>query len=70
MPRFPWNTVKGWKVSSRADGSILIEPDYIHPWKGNKEGGGPGLFTRMALADWCLHRLSKRRQPNNTLGAN
>jgi hypothetical protein len=59
--RFPWDTVKGWKVSSLANGNLLIEPDYIHPYKGPEEGGGPGLFTRMALADWCLNRLCKRR---------
>ena len=67
-PRFPWDTVKGWSVTSRADGTMLIEPDYIHPYKGPDEGGGPGLFTRMKLADWCLNRLCKRAdsrvQPN------
>lgn len=63
--RFPWNVVKGWSVSSRADGSLLIEPDYINPRRGPDEGGGPGLFTRLALATWCLERLTKRRLPNN-----
>jgi len=59
--RFPWNVVKGWSVTSRADGSLLVEPDYINPYRGPEEGGGPGLFTRMALADWILNRLTKRR---------
>lgn len=63
MARFPWDTVKSWKVSSLANGHLLIEPDYIHPYRGPKEGGGPGIFTRMALANWCLHRISKRRTP-------
>jgi len=58
---FPWDVVKGWSVTSRADGSLLIEPDYINPYRGPEEGGGPGMFTRMALADWCLQRLTKRR---------
>ena len=59
--RFPWDTVKGWKVSSLANGNMLIEPDYINPYKGPEEGGGPGLFTRLAMADWILNRLCKRR---------
>ncbi len=59
--RFPWNVVKGWSVTSRADGSLLIEPDYINPYRGPVEGGGPGILTLMALATWCLERLTKRR---------
>lgn len=58
---FPWDVVKGWSVTSRADGTLLIEPDYINPYRGPEEGGGPGLFTRMKLADWILHRLCKRK---------
>lgn len=64
--KFPWNIVKGFSVKSLANGNLLIEPDYINPWKGEEEGGGPGLFTRMELADWCQRRLSKRRQPDNS----
>jgi hypothetical protein len=64
---FPWNVVKGWKVSSLANGNLLVEPDYIHPYKGAEEGGGPGLFTRLALADWLLHRMTKRRRILNNL---
>lgn len=59
--RWPWCTVKGFKVTSRADGSLLIEPEYLNPNKGPEEGGGPGLFTRLALANWCEMRLRKRR---------
>ena len=40
---------------------MLVEPDYINPYKGPEEGGGPGIMTRMALADWILNRLTKRR---------
>lgn len=58
---FPWDVVKGWSVTSRVDGSMLVEPDYINPYKGPEEGGGPGIMTRMALADWILNRLTKRR---------
>jgi len=65
--RFPWDTVKGWAVTSRADGTLLIEPDYIDPYRGPDEGGGPGVMTRLALADWCLNRLCKQsRDARNT----
>lgn len=59
--RFPWNVVKGWKVSSLAGGKMLVEPDYIEPWRGEEEGGGPGLFTRLRIALWISERLVKRR---------
>lgn len=59
-PRFPWDVVKGWSVTSRADGTLLIEPDYIEPHDPEK-GGGPGVMTRLKLAAWCLDRLCKRR---------
>jgi hypothetical protein len=67
-PSFPWDTVKGWSVTSRADGTLLIEPDYIEPHDPEK-GGGPGVFTRLKLADWILNRLTKRRthQPKGNL---
>ena len=58
--RFPWNIVRSFKAVSCADGTIRLEPDYIKPWKGPEEGGGPGIFTRMALAAWCQQRLLKR----------
>lgn len=51
--RFPWNSVKGWTVKSLANGELIVQPDYIEP---------PGLFTRLKLADWMLHRLCKRQQ--------
>lgn len=67
--RFPWNTVKGWSVSSRADGTLLVEPHYdpevIKPYTP-EDGGGPGLFTRMRLADWVLNRLCKQQSPRNS----
>lgn len=59
--KFPWNVVKGWSVTSRADGSLLIKPEYVKPYKGSEEGGGPGMFTRMALTGWILNRITKRR---------
>lgn len=64
--RFPWKLVRGFKVKSCADGTLRVEPDYINPWKGPEEGGGPGLFTRMALATWVEHRLQKRRTSTST----
>jgi hypothetical protein len=60
--RFPWNLVKGWKVYSTANGHIVIEPDYINPWKGPELGGGPGMFTRMRLALWVSDRLMKSQE--------
>lgn len=57
---WPWTIVRSFKTASRADGSILIEPDYIRPYRGRDEGGGPGIFTRMLLAVWCEKRLAKR----------
>jgi hypothetical protein len=56
-------------VTSRADGTLLIEPVYRHPWKGPEEGGGPGLFTRIALAVWCENRLAKRGTRDSASGA-
>lgn len=56
---FPWDVVKGWSVTSRADGTLLVEPVYIEPYDP-ENGGGPGVMTRLALADWCLDRLHKR----------
>lgn len=58
--RFPWNVVRGFKVQSLANGNLLVEPDYIEPYRGPEEGGGPGLFTRMRLAAWCFKHISKR----------
>ena len=66
-PRFPWDTVKGWSVSSRADGTLLIEPDYIDKYDP-ENGGGPGLMTRLALATWYLDRLCKRASARNSRG--
>jgi hypothetical protein len=66
--KFPWNIVKGWSVSSLANGHILIEPDYIPaPYE---EGCSPiGVFTRIRLALWVSDRLVKRRTktPNASL---
>ena len=59
-PRFPWNIVSGFEVTSRADGTMLVEPNYIEPHDPEK-GGGPGVMTRVKLAMWCLDRISKRR---------
>lgn len=58
--KFPWNVVRGWKVSSLANGHILIEPDYIG--EPMEPGCSPvGLFTRLRLAIWIGDRLAKRR---------
>jgi hypothetical protein len=67
--RFPWNVVKGFSVESRADGTLLILPVYYNPRQSDEEGGGPGLFTRMALADWCFDRLQKRTRAASTSSA-
>ena len=58
--RWPWNVVKSFKVSSLADGNLLIEPDYHNPRISDEEGGGPGLFTRLSLAEWCAKKLARR----------
>lgn len=58
--RFPWNRVQGFTVKSLANGALLIEPTYTHPNRDPEEFGGPGLFTRLALAKWCEKRLAKR----------
>ena len=58
--RFPWTIIRGWNVSSLANGNILIEPDYIQP--PIEDGCAPvGLFTRLRLALWVSDRLVKRR---------
>ncbi|RPI19659.1 MAG: hypothetical protein EHM65_01215 [Acidobacteriales bacterium] len=58
--KFPWNIVKGWEVSSLANGEILIKPNYIP--KPYEAGCAPvGVFTRMRLALWVSDRLMKRR---------
>lgn len=59
--RFPWNVASAFKVESRADGTLLITPTYHHPYKGPEEGGGPGILTRLSLAEWCEGRLKRRR---------
>jgi len=58
--KFPWNIVRGWEVSSLANGHILIEPDYI-PAPYEKGYAPVGVFTRMRLALWVSDRLVKRR---------
>lgn len=58
--RWPWNVVKSFEVHSLANGNLTIKPVYWNPYKGPEEGGGPGLLTRMALAEWAEKRLSKR----------
>lgn len=52
-----------YRVLSCADGSLRIEPD----WPGEEyfdeeTGGGPGLFTRMALADHVERFLNGGRR--------
>lgn len=49
--RFPWNAVKGWSVSSLANGNMLVEPQWNHK---------PGLLARMRMSIWLLQRLRKR----------
>lgn len=62
--RWPWNCVRSFRVSSLANGNLLVEPQYdpekIRPYT-ERDGGGPGLFTRMALAEWAEKRLTKRK---------
>ncbi len=57
--RWPWSILGGFKVSSLANGNILIEPDYHSKWTP-EAGGGPGLFSRLRLALWIEGRLKKR----------
>ena len=39
-----------YKVYSRADGTLIVEPEWPDspPWT---DGGGPGLLSRMGLAN-------------------
>lgn len=64
--RFPWNVVKSFAVKSCADGTLRIEPVYnpakFRPYTP-ENGGGPGLMTRLDLAEWCERRLAKRCKP-------
>ena len=57
--RFPWNIVRGWKVSSLSNGNILIEPDYIPD--PIEAGLAPiGVLDRMRLGIWVADRVTKR----------
>lgn len=58
--RWPWNSVRGFKAESLANGNILVTPEWIDGYKGTGKGGGPGLFTRMRMALWIEGRLKKR----------
>lgn len=62
--RWPWNRIRGFKVESQADGNILVTPDWIAPYRGPDEGGGPGLFSRMAMAEWIEDKLRRRQRPH------
>jgi hypothetical protein len=61
---WPWTILRGFKVSSLANGNILIEPDYVSKWTP-ETGGGPGMFERMDLAAW-VHRKILARRPQGT----
>ena len=56
-PKWLWSQVRRFSVMSRADGTLLVEPDYYSKWTP-EEGGGPGLLTRLALAKWIELRLN------------
>ena len=41
-----------YKVESRADGTVLVTPSWPQfPPYSEDEGGGPGMFSRLGLAD-------------------
>lgn len=47
----------GYKASSRADGTILVEPEWPQfPKWDEDEGGGPGVMSRLSVAE-CIEKL-------------
>lgn len=59
--RWPWNRVRGFKVESLANGNMLVTPDWIDAYKGPMEGGGPGLMTRLEMAEWIAGKIERKR---------
>lgn len=55
--------IKSFKVDSRADGTFIIRPEWKGPKWTPEDGGGPGLFTRLATARAISRILNRRVKP-------